>query len=227
MAKITEGSSPRGLLTMAVPRHRLLTLAVACVGVLAATINGSAGAGKVRSTPGPRETVRVDIQGPGRGSVLSIPRGIDCRPSCVARFPRGEKVVLVAGSNRASRFVSWEGDCVGTSVSCVLIPEGAEHVTARFAPAQDDIGSTIQTRYWLYVSVSGGGKITSSPEGINCPTVCKSLLKRGIRVTLHALSPPGYSSELGSLFGSCRTDACELVMDANAYVTAAFRKARQ
>jgi hypothetical protein len=198
--------------------------AAACV---LGSVHGT-GAGFGSAEQGAPVFLRVSVQGTAHGSVVSIPRGIDCRPSCVAKFRRGAQVVLVAGSRSSSRFTGWSGGCVGRSVSCVLVPDRNLNVAARFVPATGrDVGGAIQTKYWLYVTTSGPGKVRSSPGGIDCPSRCEKSFRKGTAVTLRAVVPSGYTIDWESLSASCSGDTCQARMDSNANVSVAFVKARR
>ena len=56
----------------------------------------------------------VDTDGPGTGTVTSIPAGIDCGETCVSRFPTGSSVTLTATPGPSSLFAGWIGACTGT-----------------------------------------------------------------------------------------------------------------
>jgi hypothetical protein len=210
-----------------VGQRRMATRFAVCLAV--AFVLGSAGGASV--SYGSREQaapalVRVGMQGTAHGSVVSIPRGIDCRPSCIAKFRRGAQLVLVAGSRASSRFAGWSGGCVGRSVTCVLVAADNTSVTARFVPATGhDVGGAIQTKYFLSVTKSGPGKVRSSPHGIDCPSRCEKSFRKGTNVTLRAAAPNRYRVAWGSLSASCGDDSCVARMDANANVSVAFVKA--
>lgn len=80
-----------------------------------------------------------------------------------------------------------------------------------------------QQQFTLTVTKAGGGsgKVTSSPSGINCGSVCSGTFKQGKKVTLTA------KADSGSLFtgwgGSCSgTGSCSVVMNSDVTVTATF-----
>jgi hypothetical protein len=200
----------------------------ACVVVTALFASDQrAGWAALQSGSASKERVEVSIEGRAQGSVVSIPRGLDCKPSCFARFPRGTEVTLVAGSGPSARFVSWKGECVGRAVVCSVVADHQVSVVAVFAPAPyEDVGNLTQSKYWLRVSVAPprGGTVSSSPTGIDCPSRCESQFKRQTPVTLHAVASPGYSAMLTSLSANCRSDSCEVTMNAPVYIGATFRR---
>lgn len=57
--------------------------------------------------------------GDGLGVVRSMPAGIDCGAICSSRFPRSSSVRLQAIAEPDSRFIGWDGACVGAG-ECVL-----------------------------------------------------------------------------------------------------------
>jgi hypothetical protein len=89
------------------------------------------------------------------------------------------------------------------------------------------VGGALQTKYWLYVTTSGRGTVRSSPAGISCPSRCEKSFRKGTAVTLQADAASGYRADWQSLSASCGGDACQARMDANAYVSVAFVKARR
>ena len=74
----------------------------------------------------------------------------------------------------------------------------------------------------LTVKVSGSGKVTSSPAGINCPPTCEKTVATGTKITLTATPSAGYvfSKWTGSCAGTSKT--CAVLMTANKNVFAWF-----
>jgi hypothetical protein len=69
----------------------------------------------------------------------------------------------------------------------------------------------------------GGGRVTSSPAGINCGLTCVATFANGTTVTLTAT--PNRSSRLAGWSGACSgTGACVLSMTTNHSVTARFAR---
>src|SRR5260370_3065394 len=73
----------------------------------------------------------------------------------------------------------------------------------------------------LTVSVSGSGRVTSSPSGISCPGTCSVGFTLGTTVTLTASASTGYSFSGWS--GPCSgTGTCTLTMNSPMSVSATF-----
>jgi hypothetical protein len=85
-------------------------------------------------------------------------------------------------------------------------------------------GTGIQTNHTLSVnkSGSGSGSVTSLPAGINCGPSCSAVYSEGTTVTLSALSDAD-STFTGWSGGGCSgTGTCQVTMNADTNVTAAF-----
>jgi hypothetical protein len=55
----------------------------------------------------------------GQGKVTSMPKGIQCPPTCFSRtFFKSEQVHLVAKPAAGWRFAGWDGWCSGTQSTC-------------------------------------------------------------------------------------------------------------
>ena len=84
----------------------------------------------------PGQILTVSRLGPGVGSVVSSPSGIDCGIDCSAPFPGASQVTLTATPDASSRFAGWmSDDCAGTE-PCTLIVDGRESVSAWFLPSE-------------------------------------------------------------------------------------------
>jgi hypothetical protein len=76
--------------------------------------------------------------------------------------------------------------------------------------------------FTLKVSVSGDGKVTSSPSGISCPSKCSATFSA--RTTVGLSANPGSGSTFGGWGGDCSgTGGCKVVMSQNRSVSATFR----
>jgi hypothetical protein len=82
------------------------------------------------SAPPRRLAVRKD--GPGRGTVASMPAGIKCGSDCGGRFPEGSVVTLTASAAPGSVFGSWRGCPTSVGASCVVAMSVARTVTVTF-----------------------------------------------------------------------------------------------
>ena len=83
--------------------------------------------------------------------------------------------------------------------------------------------NSVSSTYTLTVSVSGGpgGKVTSSPSGIDCRSTCSVNFSAGTHVTLTA--SPAAAWGLSGWGGACSgIGGCGVTLNANASVSASF-----
>jgi hypothetical protein len=116
--------------------------------------------------------------------------GIACRSNtpqtCAAGFAPGTSVTLRSIADGQAAFMSWGGQCTGTSATCAITLDANKTVVANFG-------------YEVTVSKApasnpGNGTVTSTPQGITtCSTTCKAVFAAGQDVTLTA-SPLADSS---------------------------------
>jgi uncharacterized repeat protein (TIGR03803 family) len=148
----------------------------------------------------------------GNGRVTSSPAGIDCPGSCAASFAPGTQVTLSASAASGSWFSGWGGVCSGTG-SCVVTVNSSQSVTAAFS-----------ADYALAVSVIGspGGRVTSSPAGIDCGATCAATFAAGTQVTLTASPAPAWG--LAGWSGACSgiASSCAVTLGGNESVAAKF-----
>jgi hypothetical protein len=161
-------------------------------------------------------SITVTKGGAGTGLVTSSPSGIACGPICTAAFTVNT-VMLRAEAVVGSAFVKWTGDCSGTSANVSLdITSQDKTCHAEFEPL-----------YWLTVTKAGNGsgRITSSPAGIDCGSVCSYQFLAGTQVTLTADPDPG-SQTGGGWGGACATydttDTASVTMTANESCSLSF-----
>ena len=145
----------------------------------------------------------VDVAGPGGTR--------SCAASCALTLENGAAMTLTANPSSGSRLVSWRGSCGGSDRICRLTADAAKSVTAEFGPLT----------YGVRVSVSGKGKVTSSPSGISCPRRCRTTFTAAS--TLQARAAPGY--RFIGWTGSCSGgSACRLPPGGDRSVQATFRR---
>lgn len=157
----------------------------------------------------PRE-LRVEVAGEGR--VRSTPSGIDCPDACVASFPGGASVQLVAEPAEGWLFARWGGACAGSG-TCRIGMDDDRRVTATFVEATSR----------LTVSVSGEGTVASDPPGIACPPDCAADFANGTNVALTPAPAAGW--ELDAWGGACSgAGDCVVSVDADETVTASFTR---
>jgi serine protease AprX len=156
----------------------------------------------------------VAKSGGGAWTVTSSPAGISCGTTCSAVFADGTAVTLTATADSGSTFAGWSGDCSGTG-PCTVTMSADHAVTATFEPHSQPRALTVTK------AGSGTGKVTSTPAGIDCGTVCSATFGPGTSVTLKA--SPGRGSRFSGWSGDCSgTAACTLTMNAAHAVTATF-----
>jgi len=157
----------------------------------------------------------VVSQGSGTGTVSSVPSGINCGSICTASFNPGTQVTLTAAAATGSTFAGWGGACAssGTNPSCTIAMNASQNVTATFNITQASLSVTI--------GGTGSGTVTSTPQGINCPTTCQSNFAAGTQVTL--TETPGANSAFAGWSGACSGDSgCTVMVQSNQQVTATF-----
>ena len=130
----------------------------------------------------PTASLSVTKDGTGTGRVTSIPSGIDCGPDCSETVPQGTALTLLAEPDADSLFAGWTGAVCSGSGTCQVVVSGAVTVTATFT----------RQMHLLNVSVTGSGRITSQPAGIDCGTDCAESYAAGTSVALTALPDPGF-----------------------------------
>ena len=85
----------------------------------------------------------VDVVGSGSGSVVSIPAGIECGPSCRAAFPRDQAIMLVAQPASDSAFTGWSGCSATSGDTCTLTMTASRTVTASFTELGSISGTVV------------------------------------------------------------------------------------
>ncbi len=131
--------------------------------------------------PTPEYELKVKKPGSGSGKVTSSPAGIDCGGICSAKFKEDVEVTLSQVADSGSKFLKWGGACSGAGECKVSMCE-AKEVTAEFE-------STETEKFPLKVVFEGlgSGKVTSSPEGLECTAnPCEAAFFKNTKVTLTA-----------------------------------------
>jgi hypothetical protein len=141
----------------------------------------------VGTVPSARLVVTVS----GEGTVVSEPAGILCGAAggdCEAGFDFGSVVTLTATAARGGwKFAGWSGAAVGSTSPAVLTMDGPKAVAATFVK-----GGGVSPV--LAVVVTGPGRVTSSPEGIDCTAsggTCSAVFSKNTTVWLTAIPDGG------------------------------------
>ncbi len=170
------------------------------------------------------QLLKIEKEGPGEGTISSIPSGIECGPTgptCEASFAEGEKVTLKAVQTLGSKFTGWTGCTLLVSqTECTVTMTEAHTVKAAFALA---------SHYLLQVKTTGtGAGSVTGPSGIACPSTCTASFEEGTMVTLEAKPEPaaGYVSIFTGWSGACTGTAttCKVSMSEARTVTATFER---
>jgi Tol biopolymer transport system component len=162
--------------------------------------------------------------GAGNGKVKSDIGGINCgtnanTTACSVNIVTGSSVVLTPTATAGSIFTGWGGDCAGNDLAlpCVLTMDQAHSVSVNFEIAKNVI---------VNLAGAGGGQVTSSPSGVNCPTTCMVPYASGTVITLTA-TPDANSTFAGwgptvpaNLCSG--TGTCQLTLSGQRTVTATF-----
>lgn len=172
------------------------------------------------TTPSPPSTPQyaLTVAKSGSGTVTSSPAGISCGADCTENYASGTNVTLTAVAGAGSMFSAWSGagiSCAGTAPCTVTMSE-AKSLTATFAT------QPVPTTAALQLSVTGSGRVTSSPAGIDCPGDCSEDFQVGTTVTLTATADSGFLFSGWGGGGCSVNSACAVVMSASLAVSGAF-----
>jgi hypothetical protein len=167
----------------------------------------------------PQLALTVSVAGPGR--VTSELPGIECPGACSIAWERGARVALAATPEPGARFVGWSGACSGRS-ACAVTMDAAASVGAAFTRAAP--GGAGATSYRLSVSVTGRGRVVSTPTGISCTRSCSARFGGGSSVSLRAVAQKGWRfAGWGSACAASGT-TCKLAMQSDRGVRATFSR---
>lgn len=193
----------------------------------------SSGEEDLAVTP-PPESLHVTVGGTGSGTVTSNPAGIDCGAgalACAMTVGQGTTVTLTATAAPGSVFnnSSWIPGCSAGSPPevnrCTYTVNTDVTIPVFFSLSSPPPGPAGYDT--VTVSKAGLGRITSSPAGIACGSVCSYSFSSADYVTLMATPAPGWVFA-GWSGGSCdtRPGVCTLQPEAGRQsVTAMFSKA--
>ncbi|MDZ7703052.1 MAG: hypothetical protein U5L04_01035 [Trueperaceae bacterium] len=164
------------------------------------------------STPEVKVTLTVNVSGSGNVSI----NGETCN-GCTRSVTQDSSVDLQA-SPSAGYSVNWTGCTSSSGNGCTVNMTSDKTVSATFT--QDN---TAPNEYRLSVSISGDGRVTSSPSGIDCLSgsgTCSGTFAEGTSVTLQ--STAGTNSTFSGWGGTCSGSSCTVTMSSNLSVSASF-----
>jgi hypothetical protein len=172
----------------------------------------------------PQQSLSVTVSGPGR--VASELPGIDCPGACAIAWDRGTRVALLPTAESGARFTGWKGACTGTT-SCVVPMDAAAALTATFtrgsAAGPPAAGAA---SYRLAVSMSGAGRVSSTPRGISCKRSCSARFGSGSTVTLRAAAAKGWRFAGWGVPCAGSFGACTIPIQGDRGVRATFARRR-
>lgn len=156
----------------------------------------------------------LDVKGPGSGAIRGKALTSDCRASCKLTIDAGTLVSFEALPDNFNVFDGWSGACAGKG-SCILTVNQDLAVSASFA---------VQP-YTLTVVFrgNGGGRVTSSPPGLDCTSAtasCSATFPAGTNVVLN--TTPELLSKFGGWAGACGGSNCSVSMRSDQVAVAAF-----
>jgi len=162
------------------------------------------------------QTLTVEKQGSGTGTLKSSPAGIDCGATCKASFPDNALVTLTGTPGPNTQAASWSGcDAVTGEGKCEVTMSSAREVKATF--------NLIQRELKVTRSGTSTGTLKSSPAGIECGKTCSASFNHGTLVTLTATPAPLTLPATWSGCGSVNVfNQCEVTMSAAKEVKATF-----
>ncbi len=154
-----------------------------------------------------RYVLAVSQIGSGTGVIVIDPEGIECSGDCAYEYPADSLLSLSAEPSGGSLFAGWDGqpDCVDGEI---LMDSGRSCV-ARF------IGGY---RLDILLAGDGSGRVTSSPDGIDCGETCSAGFERDTQVYFNVT--PDSGSNFVGFSGDC--NSYPFIMDADKSCTATF-----
>ena len=164
--------------------------------------------------------VVIGKTGDGEGRITSSPDGIDCGPRCSFSFistddpDNYQPVTLKATPEPGSAFEGF-GECgVDTCTIDPVVPGQTYEVAVVFVRVRP-------TALPLTVGVTGQGRVTSTPGGIDCGPTCSRSFATDSSVALSATPTPGWT--FAGWGGACSgTGQCTVIMSSPRSVTATF-----
>jgi DNA-binding beta-propeller fold protein YncE len=158
--------------------------------------------------------------GPGAGTVVSSPFGLNCGSACVGEFETSEMPVLTAAAETGSRFAGWSGCPQVLAAGGCRVPMSADRtVTAEFEEFP-------QRTLTVVKQGTGFGAVHSVPAGIECGSACAAEFDQGATVALVELTaPPNRFAGWSGCDSEPEPGLCRVTMNADRSVSPSFELA--
>lgn len=168
----------------------------ACSGTAECTVTMDA-AKFVTATFLPQYSLSVSMAGPGE--VILVPPNAMCSGPgpCIHRYLSGATVTLTVSLGMNYLFDGWSGACAGTNPVCTLTMDGNKAVVAHTRVRPTTLNVAIEA------TPGAGGRVTSSPPGIDCPGDCSETWSGNVIPTLTA------TPNAGSVFLEWKAGTCQ------------------
>ena len=134
---------------------------------------------------------KVDISTNKGGIVYSSENSIFCIDECTSTYLDKSELKLSAKALDGYEFLGWSGDCIGSGLDCILPVDSKKNINANFESKD----------YELIVDPPKGGRVISSPKGINCGKKCRATFNRNQIVKVVAI--PSYGHRFNGWLQSC------------------------
>jgi hypothetical protein len=176
---------------------------------------GSTGSGQDGGSSSIAHSLAIHVS--GSGSVISTDPALTCAGDCTVSFDSSVVLQLTATAASGFQFDGWQGACSGNG-GCSVSMTSDQSLTASFSalPAVQPGNARLIVQF----TGSGGGSVTSTPDGIDCPSTCSLIVPVGTRVDLTP-HPDGNSTFVG-WGGACSGTSCSVVLTAEATVFVNF-----
>lgn len=163
-------------------------------------------------------TVTVQLKGTGKGSVASVPGGIECGEDCTEKYLHKTSLTLVPSPAPGSVFDHWiGGGCAAFTGSCQTTVSSSSLVRAYFVAVGPRTLAVAK-------AATGNGTVTSKPAGIECGSTCSAQFEAPTKVVLKAVAEKGSRFKGWSGEGCSGIAACRVTMTEARNVTATFEK---
>ena len=125
-------------------------------------------------------SLSVSMAGPGE-VIVSPPNAMCSSPGpCVNKYVAGTTVTLTVSLGMNYVFYGWSGDCAGTNPVCTLTMDRNKAVVAQTRVKPTTLNVVIESE------PGAGGRVASSPAGIDCPGDCSETWSGDVIPTLVA-----------------------------------------